>query len=244
MRKTVQLAIVLLLLAGMSLAADIAYLRNGFTIRHERREVLGTNTRLYLGTGGYVDLPSTEVLAYEHDDTLVTTSATVANPAAAKTVTDQVLEASKVSGIDPDFLNSVIRHESGFDPRAVSPKGARGLMQLMPATAAQLGVQDSFDPAQNIQGGTTYLKQLLDRYNGDAQKALAAYNAGPHRVEQYKGVPPYTETRAYVSNIIRDYNRKKLAARQSAQQKPRQKAKPATAQSIRSIPATVPAPGN
>lgn len=232
-----------MLLACMSLAADIAYLRNGFTIRHERREVLGTNTRLYLGTGGYVDLPSTEVLAYEHDNAPVT-PATNANLAPAKTLTDQVLEASKVTGIDPDFLNSVIRHESGFNPRAVSPKGARGLMQLMPGTAAQLGVQDSFDPAQNILGGTTYLKQLLDLYKGDAQKALAAYNAGPHRVEQYKGVPPYTETRAYVARIIRDYNRKKLAARKSAQQKPRQKAKPTTAQSVRSIPVTVPAPGN
>jgi soluble lytic murein transglycosylase-like protein len=86
----------------------------------------------------------------------------------------------------------------------------------MPQTADKLGVRDSFDPGQNIQGGAAYLRQLLVQYNGDAQKALAAYNAGPHRVQQYNGVPPYSETRAYVAGIIREYNKKKLANQKAA----------------------------
>jgi soluble lytic murein transglycosylase-like protein len=113
--------------------------------------------------------------------------------------------------IDPDFINSVIRAESGFNNRAVSRKGAQGLMQLMPQTASQLGVANSFDPNANVEGGTKYLRELLEKYNYDVPKALAAYNAGSRRVDQYHGVPPYFETQTYVAKIIRDYNRKKLA---------------------------------
>ena len=89
-------------------------------------------------------------------------------------------------------------------------------MQLMPQTASKLGVSNAFDPRANVEGGTRYLSELLERYNFDVIKALAAYNAGPHRVEQYRGVPPYYETRAYVARIVRDYNRKKLAERKAA----------------------------
>jgi len=110
----------------------------------------------------------------------------------------------------------VIRAESGFNVRAVSPKGAQGLMQLMPQTASQLGVHNAFDPQANVEGGTRYLRELLERYNFDLIKALAAYNAGPQRVEQYGGVPPYYETKAYVARIVRDYN-KKLAAKNASQ---------------------------
>jgi soluble lytic murein transglycosylase-like protein len=113
--------------------------------------------------------------------------------------------------IDPDFINSVIRAESGYNNRAVSKKGAQGLMQLMPRTASQLGVANSFDPNANVEGGTKYLRELLEKYNYDVPKALAAYNAGSRRVDQYRGVPPYFETQTYVAKIIRDYNRKKLA---------------------------------
>jgi soluble lytic murein transglycosylase-like protein len=118
--------------------------------------------------------------------------------------------------LDPDLINSVIHAESDFNPRAVSPKGAQGLMQLMPQTASRLGVVDSFDPGANVEGGTRYLRELLERYNFDLIKALAAYNAGPQRVEQYHGVPPYYETQAYVARIVRDFNRKKLAERKTA----------------------------
>ena len=118
--------------------------------------------------------------------------------------------------LDPDFISSVIHAESGFNPRAVSPKGAQGLMQLMPGTASKLGVSNAFDPSANVEGGTRYLSELLERYNFDVIKALAAYNAGPQRVQQYGGVPPYYETRAYVARIVRDYNRKKIAERKAA----------------------------
>jgi soluble lytic murein transglycosylase-like protein len=122
-----------------------------------------------------------------------------------------VREASSRHQIDPDFVNSVIKAESNFQPRAVSRKGAQGLMQLMPTTASHLGVNDPFDPQANVEGGTSYLSQLLDQYHDDPIKALAAYNAGPQRVDQYHGVPPYLETRAYVARIVRDYNAKKRA---------------------------------
>jgi len=131
-------------------------------------------------------------------------------------VADVVGAASGRYRLDPDLVNSVIRAESGFKVHAVSPKGAQGLMQLMPGTASKLGVQNAFDPAANVDGGTRYLRELLERYNFDMVKALAAYNAGPQRVEQYKGVPPYRETRLYVASIVRDFNRKKLAQQKAA----------------------------
>ena len=149
-------------------------------------------------------------------------------------VADVVGAASGRYRLDPDLVNSVIRAESGFKVHAISPKGAQGLMQLMPGTASKLGVQNAFDPAANVDGGTRYLRELLERYNFDIIKALAAYNAGPHRVEQYKGVPPYRETRLYVASIVRDFNRKKLAQQKAAaanQPKSQAQAKANTAKS-------------
>lgn len=130
---------------------------------------------------------------------------------------DQVVrEASSRNRLDPDFVRSVISAESNFKVHAVSNKGALGLMQLMPATAAQLGVADPFDPRANVEAGTAHLSALLDLYNNDPIKALAAYNAGAHRVKQYNGVPPYHETRAYISKIVRDFNAKKRAQMKAA----------------------------
>lgn len=130
-----------------------------------------------------------------------------------------VKDAAARNRLDPDFVASVIRAESNFKPHAISPKGAQGLMQLMPSTAAQLGVADPFDPKANIEAGTAHLNALLNLYHDDPVKALAAYNAGAHRVQQYHGVPPYRETRAYVSKIVRDFNAKKLAETKSAKLK-------------------------
>jgi soluble lytic murein transglycosylase-like protein len=130
---------------------------------------------------------------------------------------DQVVrDASNRNRLDPDFVSSVIMAESNFKTHAVSKKGALGLMQLMPSTAAQLGVADPFDPKANVEAGAAHLSALLDRYNNDPIKALAAYNAGAHRVKQYNGVPPYRETRAYINKIVRDFNAKKRAQMKAA----------------------------
>ncbi len=218
-----------LLLCGIATAAcasEVAVLRNGFTIRHERRVLIGANTRLYPNAAdptSYVDIPTAEIERIEPDLTPEPEPAepppaavVPAAPSAKLTpppvdVHQAVAEASDRYRLDPDLLNSVIRAESGFNPHAISPKGAQGLMQLMPGTASKLGVPNAFDPGANVDGGTRYLRELLERYNFDLVKALAAYNAGPHRVEQYGGVPPYRETRHYVASIVKDFNRKKLA---------------------------------
>lgn len=116
-----------------------------------------------------------------------------------------IRSAARSQGLDPDLVLSVIHVESCFDPEAVSPVGAHGLMQLMPATAVELGVTDRFDPAQNITGGTRYLASMLDRFNGDLDLALAAYNAGPGAVERHDGVPPFPETQRYIERIRAHY---------------------------------------
>lgn len=228
MKKAIQIvgwATVITLLAVTALpcpAADSAVLRNGFAIRHERRQVIGTITRLYVDgdDSSFVDIPTAEIDHFEavpdEPASHLKVQATEAKVAIPMDLNEVVRAASGTYRLDPDLVNSVIRAESGFNVRAVSPKGAQGLMQLMPQTASQLGVQNAFNPQANVEGGTRYLRELLERYNFDLIKALAAYNAGPQRVEQYGGVPPYYETKAYVARIVRDYN-KKLAAKNAAQ---------------------------
>jgi hypothetical protein len=139
-----------------------------------------------------------------------------AKPGPSPALDDVIASASATYHLDPDLVNSVIHAESGFNAHAVSPKGARGLMQLMPGTASQLGVNDAFDPQDNVTGGSRYLRELLERYDYDLVKALAAYNAGPQRVEQYGGLPPYRETHAYVARIVHEYNQKKIAQEKAA----------------------------
>jgi len=117
-----------------------------------------------------------------------------------------VQAVASACGVDPRLVDLMIRMESGYNPTAVSPKGARGIMQLMPGTAALYGVEDPFDPFENIRGGVRYLRDLLERFGHDLTKALAAYNAGPEAVERYGGVPPFEETRAYVGSILSVYN--------------------------------------
>jgi soluble lytic murein transglycosylase-like protein len=116
-----------------------------------------------------------------------------------------VEQAARRHDVDPKLVHAVIRQESGYDPFAVSSKGAMGLMQLMPETADRFGVQNIFDPAENVRGGVLYLRHLLDRYNGDPSLTLAAYNAGEGAVDRYGDVPPYRETVEYVSRVRRLY---------------------------------------
>jgi len=225
------------------MATDVAVLKNGFSIRHERREVVGNVTRLYVTADGssYVDVPTAEIEHFEAAPDPAPAAASGSRLPASGTdsasssrawnstdppggfpgrphtdLADVVNEASGRYRLDPDLVNSVIKAESGFNVRAVSPKGAQGLMQLMPGTASQLGVPNVFDPRANVEGGTKYLRELLELYNFDLVKALAAYNAGPQRVAQFGGVPPYYETRAYVARVVKDFNKKKVAQKKAA----------------------------
>ena len=226
----VMLALVLLL-ALPCLGGEVAVLKNGFSIQHERHEVVGDTTRLYLSADGasFVDVPTADIEHFEAAPDPVTPAAqsplanklsSTLKPAANSTGYVDLNEVVNAAGqryrLDPDFINSVIKAESGFNVRAVSPKGAQGLMQLMPGTASQLGVMNSFDPRANVDGGTKYLRELLERYNFDVVKALAAYNAGPQRVEQFGGIPPYHETKAYVARIVKDFNKKKVSQQKTA----------------------------
>jgi hypothetical protein len=120
---------------------------------------------------------------------------------------DHIAPLAAKYGVEEALVRAVIRMESGGQTMAVSPKGAMGLMQLMPETAGMLGVDDPFDPVQNLEGGIKYLSQLSDKYQGDLVKALAAYNAGPGRVDSYGGVPPFAETQRYVKNVLSMYRK-------------------------------------
>lgn len=247
---TYRLTAVIALLAVAALpcfADEFAVLKNGFSIRHARREVVGAVTRLYVTKDGtsFVDVPTAQLDHFESAPALPAALAAASSPrvqapasalsfAPAKSsvvpssrgvsgfpspranLSDVVNAASGRYRLDPDLVNSVIKAESGFNVRAVSPKGARGLMQLMPGTASQLGVPNAFDAQANVEGGTKYLRELLEKYNFDLVKALAAYNAGPQRVERFGGVPPYYETRAYVARIVRDFNKKKVEQQKAA----------------------------
>jgi soluble lytic murein transglycosylase-like protein len=223
----------------------VAALRNGFSMRFDHRRIVEDTSRLYTTAdeNNYIDVPTAEITSLSQEQ-LPPPPAAAAPPAAAVDMKSVVATASDKHLVDADLIDSVIRAESGFNPKAVSPKGARGLMQLMPGTAAKLGVQDSFDAQSNVDGGTRYLRELLARYNGDLAKALAAYNAGPQRVEQYNGVPPYRETRAYVSTVIRDFNRKKLVARKSQTKSQAKKAVPRKSAHVAAKPVVNSVPGS
>jgi hypothetical protein len=198
--------------------AEHVTLTNGFDLICDHREQTGNRMRLYTNaeSSDFVEVAATEVASVETIRLPVTANTTVAgiHPSAAGIHADltraELHELLSSAGarhnLDVNLLASVVRAESGGHTRAVSKKGAQGLMQLMPQTATQLGVNDSLRADENVAGGATYLDSLLTRYHDNLALALAAYNAGPAAVDRWHGVPPYRETRLYVARIIRDFN--------------------------------------
>jgi hypothetical protein len=191
--------------------AENVTLANGFTLLCDHQESEGSKVRLYTsqGNSNFVEVDPAEIASVEVVPDPAPTPAPAQPKLTQADVHELIAKAGAEHNLDVDLLASVVRAESGGNAHAVSRTGAQGLMQLMPATAAQLGVTDSFAADQNIHGGTAYLDSLLIRYHDQLALALAAYNAGPAAVDKYHGIPPYRETRLYVARVIREFNRRK-----------------------------------
>lgn len=196
-------------------AAERVLLKNGFDVVCDRHELSGDRVRLYLNANSndFVEVGAHDLDSVESLTTIQVAPVTAADPQkpsapelSPKELHQMLAKAGLEHNLDVDLLASIVQAESGGHPHAVSRTGAKGLMQLMPGTAAELGVNDSFKPDENIGGGTAYLDALLTRYHENLALALAAYNAGPAAVDRYHGIPPYRETRLYVARVIREFN--------------------------------------
>ena len=185
--------------------ADYAVLRSGQRLHIAGYLRQGSDVILYVA-GGSILVPSSEIVRFDPEDVFAPSAST---PALNVPFAKQIRAAAAQNGVDENLISSVIFAESNFASRALSSKRAMGLMQLMPQTVRRYDVHNAFDPAQNISGGTRYLKQLLDQYHGDLPLALAAYNAGPERVAEYGGVPPFPETRDYIRRVTKKLNKLK-----------------------------------
>lgn len=194
-------------------AGEYVVLGNGFRLHADRHEISGDVARIFDGSG-VTELPVATIAGYEQEEIVpppepapAPAAVTPAAPKSAATPIDLAVEMAKKYNLPESFVRSVMQAESDFQPDALSPKGAIGLMQLMPETARELGV-DPNDPHQNADGGAQYLRLLLAKYEGDPDQvllALAAYNAGPAAVERWHGVPPYRETREYILRVLKDW---------------------------------------
>jgi hypothetical protein len=188
-----------------SVHAEYVALRNGQRLHVTGYQLLGDKYRLQIA-GGVVEVPVEEVVSIDPEDTF----APLPPPVATTEPLREIVKAAAARySMDADLILSVIAAESNFDAKAISKKNARGLMQLLPETAERFGVQNIFDPAENIDAGTHYLRDLLQRYNQDLALALAAYNAGPERVGRFGRVPPYAETASYIRRVKRGYEKSK-----------------------------------
>lgn len=210
-----------------STAGEYAVLTNGQRIHAESHTKDGTLIRLMNKSGATIEFPAAQVSRFEEEEYVppapapapVVEKAAAVEPVSTRALTAQeiITQAAVKAGLPPEILHSVAKAESGYRPNAVSPKGAIGLMQLMPKTAAALSA-NPYDPRENAEAGAEYLAELLIKYQDDkhqVSKAIAAYNAGPGAVDRYKGVPPYRETVNYVNRVISDYN-KRTAKKQAS----------------------------
>ena len=188
-------------LGATAASAEIAVLSSGRTMKLSSHRTEAAGVVLLLPGGGEITVPQSEVLGFVPNEV----ADEVASIPAGADLPLLVEAVARRHGLDPRLVGAVVEVESAYRADTVSPKGARGLMQLMPGTAADLGVANPLDPEANVDGGVRYLVSLLDLYRGDVVKALAAYNAGPGAVARHKGVPPYRETRDYVRKVMRKY---------------------------------------
>jgi soluble lytic murein transglycosylase-like protein len=205
-----------LCLAPAPALADIAVLSNGQTLKVSGFRVEGEVAWLALKTGGEMGVPLHDVRGLMPDEVMDEVLSEVRGARNETELEQLARAAAQRHGLDPDLVLAVVAVESGFQPRAISPKGAQGLMQLMPPTARELGVTNAFDPAQNLDGGSRHLSALIARYGGDLTKALAAYNAGQGAVDRHRGIPPYRETRDYVKRVLRKRDAAKEREKKSA----------------------------
>jgi soluble lytic murein transglycosylase-like protein len=201
------LLFLLLWTAGTALAGEYAILEGGGRLHVDHHEIEGATVRLFNGSGS-IELNAAQVRGFEEEEYVAPAPAPYSVLAPEPALSPQQLadRAAEKYGLPRELVRSVMKAESGFAPQAVSPKGAIGLMQLMPATAQILGA-DPHDPAANVDAGARYLRELLEKYNGGLYHALAAYNAGPAAVEKYRGVPPYRETVNYIRRVEQDFKK-------------------------------------
>jgi soluble lytic murein transglycosylase-like protein len=198
--------VIFVLLAAVALAGEHAVFSSGAIMRIDRHEIEGGRVRLFQGTGS-IEVPREAIASFEPDPDRVPPAAPPAPasppsppPAPPLDYRRLVDQAAERYGLPKELVRSVVKAESGFAPGAVSPKGAVGLMQVMPATARMFGA-DPHDPVQNVDAGTRYLRDLLVTYSGALWHALAAYNAGPQAVTRHGGIPPYPETLEYIRRV-------------------------------------------
>jgi len=219
--KCVLCLIALMVASAPVFGGEYVVFSSGLKLRADRHEQSGSVIRLFYN-GGVTEVPAQLVSAFEEEEVVTPEPAGVVNEhlvaatpetaalpshdPASRDPKEMVRAAARRSGLPPEFVESVAQVESGFRPDAISPKGALGVMQLMPGTAKMLGA-DPHDTAQNIDAGTRLLRDLLVKYDGDVVKALAAYNAGEGAVAKYQGMPPYNETRLYVNKVIDTYQK-------------------------------------
>jgi soluble lytic murein transglycosylase-like protein len=200
--KWLAAAIVALASLAPCARADYAVLQSGQRIHVTGYERVGDTLRLTV-QGGSMEIPADAVVRVDPEDTFAPVKVKLLDVPYANFISD----SARAHAVAPELVASVIAVESNFNAKAESWRAARGLMQLMPGTAARFGVTKVFDPRQNIEAGTKYLKELLVRYNDDIALTLAAYNAGPVRVEQYRSVPPYRETQEYVRRVTEKFRK-------------------------------------